>query len=505
MKKESRLQQRIIDIEGLVRRVPQEVITALMSLYDKSGTPMYIVGGPVRDWLLDLECHDFDITVPDGAELLCRELIRLLGEGAYVQLGTDDEEAARVVWRGFDIDVSSFRGGVATIEEDLALRDYTVNAIAVNLADAVKGSSARTPDYMLIDPLNGVQDLFNRRLRHCPNAFEADPLRMLRGYRFVATLGFDLAPDTLEEIREQSDAICRIAAERIRYELDKIMATDYAAEVLWQMDESEILCQLLPELYEGIDVEQPDFHHLDVFHHNFQTLHEMEQLLAVPGKIYPDCKDEVIAYTKDGNTRRCLKWAALLHDIGKPAAMGEARNGSRVTFYGHDEIGRAQFEVIARRLRWSNEDRERTGHLVAMHMHPFHLCNVRRGEKLTRRAALKLCKRAGDDLPGLFLLAMSDSLASQGELKPQSMEKELVELYSELTQIYREHILPALTGPPLLGGKELIDEFGLTPGPVFKEILGELEMLQVEGVIESKEQAVSWARLYIEEHGVKED
>jgi len=501
MKKESRLHQRIADIEGLVRRVPKEVLKALLTLSEQRQTPMYIVGGPVRDWLLDHECHDFDITVPAGAERLCRELIGVLGEGAYVQLGTDEEEAARVAWRGFDIDISSFRGGATTIEEDLALRDFTVNAIAVSLAEAVAGGKGAGDRPGLIDPLNGAEDLFNSRLRHCPNAFDDDPLRMLRGYRFVATLGFDLDPDTLEDIREKSDAICRVAAERTRYELDKIMATEHAAEVLWQMNESDILCQLLPELYEGIEVEQPDFHHLDVFHHNFQTLHEMEQLLAAPGKIYPGCRDEVIAYTKDGGVRKCLKWAALLHDVGKPAAMGTARDGSRVTFYGHDEMGRSQLEIIARRLRWSNEDRERTGHLIAMHMHPFHLCNVRRSEQLTRRAALKLCKRAGDDLPGLFLLAMSDSLASQGELKPQSMEKELVELYSELTQIYREHILPALSGPPLLGGRELIDDFGLTPGPVFKEILGELEMLQVEGVIESKAQARDWVQAYINEHG----
>jgi len=493
------LEERLNDLGGLVRRYPGELVDALLRICRRRNTALYLVGGTVRDWLLGRNPHDLDLTVATGAELFCRELICELGGGTFVRLGTPEEEAARVVWRGQDVDISSFRGNAMTIEEDLVLRDFTINALAVELSRLpAEGRTA------LVDPLHGLRDLREARLRHCPRAFADDFLRLLRTYRFMATLGFAAEDGTVREITENAWAIQLVAAERVRYELDLIMQSERAALVLRRMHEHGLLRPLLPELYAGLGIEQPSFHHLDVFFHSLQTLSEMEGLLAAAGSVYPSEADEVIGYLADMRARVCLKWAALLHDMGKPAARAPAKDeGDRVTFYGHDEIGRRQFDGLARRMRWSNAERERTGHLIAMHMHPFHLCNVRRDRELSTRAAVKLCRRAGDELPGLFLLAMADSLASRGELKPEHMEQELAALYNEVMTIHRQHIGPALSAPPLLGGRELIEHFGLTPGPVFSVILDELLLLQAEGAVTTREEALAWVSRFLQDGEIR--
>lgn len=486
-------------MRGLILCFAPEIIQALAQVARRRSIDVYLVGGTVRDWLLGRRPGDLDLTVATDAEAFCRELICELGGGTLVPLGTNDEEAARVVWHGQDIDISSYRGSALTLDEDLRLRDFTINSLAVPLGSLVDESE----DPMLIDPMNGTSDLASGLLRHCPRAFAGDPLRMVRAFRFMATLGFLPVEATLTAIGDSASAITRVAPERVQYELDRIMQTDSAASVLWKMHQYGLLPHILPELYEGEGVEQPSFHHLDVFCHNFQALREMETLLAAPEKYFGKEGEmgEIPEYVANIRVKVGLKWAALLHDVGKPAAKGTsaAQNG-RITFHGHDEIGRRQVECLARRLRWSNNERERVAHLVGMHMHPFHLCNVQREQPLTVRAALKLCRRAGDELPGLFLLAMADSLAGNGELKPENMEQELADLYRAVMKIQREHIGPALSGSPLVNGRDLIDLYKLTPGPIFSLILDELLVLQVEGTITTRDAALVWIDRYLQEN-----
>ncbi|MGW8195333.1 MAG: HDIG domain-containing metalloprotein, partial [Desulforhopalus sp.] len=200
-----------------------------------------------------------------------------------------------------------------------------------------------------------------------------------------------------------------------------------------------------------------------------------------------------------------LKWAALLHDIGKPVTreVRPDKNG-RVTFYRHDEVGRDLSKRVADRLKWSKVARTRTAELIGMHMHPFHLCNVQRKEKISRMAALKLCQRAGKELPGLFLLAMADSLAGKGEQKPVRMEEELADLFAMVEQIYAQHIEPVLRGPRLVTGTDLIDRFGLVPGPLFKELLSGLETAQVEGAVVDRPAALDWVEEFLRRKGSRE-
>ena len=493
MKKESNA--RSAELLGLLQPWPQAIRAALQQLAAEIGGEVYLVGGTVRDRLLGLVPGDLDLTVARDAAGCCRALIRLLGGGTFVDLGGTGEDVARVVWHGLPVDISGFRGRAETIEDDLRLRDYTLNAMAVPLASLVVGNG-RSP--VLIDPLHGCDDLRQGVLRSPPQAFADDPLRMLRGFRLMATLGFSLDEGTLEGIARSAPLIERAAAERINHELDLIMESDRACRVLRVMDTTGLFSRLVPELQAGLGVEQPGFHHLDVFHHSFLALEQIEAVIEAPGRYYPAADELLQAYLADGKVRRCLKWAALLHDIGKPATMRMAEDpGDRVTFHNHDEVGRDIFAGFAGRLKWSNEERERTGGLIAMHMHPFHLCNVRRRQPLSKRAVLKLSQRAGTDLCGLFLLAMADSLASRGELKPPGMEEELADLFATVMRVVEEDIRPLAAGPPLLSGRDLIEVVGLEPGPVFTVILRELAALRVEGRVTSRAEALAWVTSFL--------
>lgn len=472
------------------------LLQALRRTAHKSGAELYLVGGTVRDCLLGRISHDLDLAVSGSAAPVAKMLQQELGEGTLVDLSGPDEETIRLVWRGEQIDLSAFRAGVQSIEEDLCLRDFTINAMALKFADLAGDG----PNLTLIDSTGGLNDLREGRVRHCPGAFIADPVRMLRGYRLCATLGFHLQAATEQAIRQHAPLIGTIAAERISYELQLIFDSPRTTATLRQMGATGLLRQLLPELYQGEGVEQPEFHHLDVFDHCFLALQMMETIIAEPDHFFPGHGAKIADYLKEERVARCLKWAALMHDIGKPVTKEIRDKDGRVTFYGHDEVGRELLQQYADRAKWSRAETEMVGGLISMHMHPFHLCNVQREEPITKRAALKLCHRAKNSLTGLFLLAMADSLASRGEKKPERMEEELVTLFATVQKMYDEDIAPVLLGPRLVSGNDLVEEFKLVPGPLFAEILREIEAARVEGKVVDRRTALAWVNEFLQQN-----
>jgi poly(A) polymerase len=495
---ETMLVSNVAELRSHKSDYPPQLFIALAAVAAELGRDMFLVGGTVRDWLLQTTPNDLDFTVDCDAVHCCRFLIRALDGGTFVPLGTAEEDAGRVVWKGLTIDFSSFRLGATTILEDLALRDFTLNAMGISFSAFLNQSENLT----ILDPLGGMQDLKRGILRACPDAFVSDPLRMLRGYRLWARFGFILEEKTLAALREHVSLLSRVSVERISYEMDLIMASIRAHKVVAAMAESGLLFQVVPALQEGVGLTQPESHHLDVFGHSLAALGNMEKILAKPEMFYPECKEVLHEYLDRPGMAEVLKWGALLHDLGKPATrkIREDKDG-RITFYNHDEVGRKLVQQLGRDLRWSNEKRDRVASLTGMHMHPFHLCNVRRTQGLSKKACLKLAKRAGDDLIGLFFLAMADSLAGKGEMKPETMEEELGELLCEVLETYSKDIAPALHGPRFVTGKDLIDLFSLQPGPEFSRILDKLMEAQVEGEVRDREDALEWIRRSLKSKG----
>lgn len=469
---------------------------AAVSTRERLPLPCYIAGGAVRDWRLGRLAHDLDFTLPSGAAAFARRLAARLG-GAFVLLD-EDEDVARVVWQGLELDFSAFRQGSDTIEEDLARRDFTINALAVEV-DPVSGG-LRAP-WLIIDPTAGLADLAAGIIRPAGSAALADdPLRLLRAYRFRAELGFAIEPAAVALIQATATAIQRVAVERIRQEFDRIMAAPQGAAVVAEMAATGLLYAIIPELAAGAGMAQPSSHHLDVAGHALETLARMEAVLADPAHFFPAEHEELLAYLAAPDRLVMLNWAALLHDLGKPAAH-RLRQG-RITFYNHDRLGAELGRQVAERLRFSRERRNAIGRLIGHHMWPFHLNNSRRKTGITARACLRLIKSIGDDLPGLFLLAMADSLAGQGPQKPAGMEADLAEIYREIMLAARQRVRPLLARPPLLNGHDLQRLFGLAPGPGLARLLSGLQKAQVEGLVNSRQEAESWVAKTIDADNV---
>jgi len=484
-------------IVQLKKNYPGNLFPILAEIAEKYRGQLYLVGGSVRDCLLGVHSNDLDIAVPHNAIDCAKTLVRKLGCGTFVDISGPDDEGGRVVVAGVQVDVAEYRGGAQDICEDLRYRDFSCNAMAIPVQQLI--GDHLSPE--LIDPMSGLEDLDGGVVKHCPGAFTADPVRMLRGYRLCAVFGFTMDAATISAVEQHAPLINNVAMERIGGEMRYIFESPRTTQIVRAMGETGLLGALLPELYAADGVEQPGFHHLDVLGHCFLTLEMMERIIADPGNFFHDCAADIDEYLGREGVVRCLKWAALMHDIGKPETKKISEDkGGRATFYNHDEVGMAIFNRLAERLRWSRVDTKMTGALIGMHMHPFHLCNVQRDEPVSKRAALKLCHRAGDDLLGLFLLAMSDSLAGSGEMKPEGMEEELEVLLHTVLRIYEENIKPVLSSPRLLTGGDLIAEFGIEPGPLFSVVLGELEIAQVEGIVVDRESALSWVKKFMEEN-----
>jgi len=483
----------------LLQQYPRPLVKALADLSREKSSPCYIAGGTIRDWLLGLESRDLDITVARDSFAWAGELAQELG-GTFVPLDVE-EDVARVVWQEVCVDFSSFREGSKTIEEDLLKRDFSINSMAVVFPTQASDSRGSIELSAILDPAAGQKDLQDKIIRSTSAAvFVSDPLRLLRAYRFMAKFGFRIEPSTVKQIREHAHLLYLAAEERIAYELDAIMAVPDSIKAVEAMHENGVLAELLPELYRGVGVAQPASHHLDVFEHGIAALRHMESVQKEPEKYFPGHGKLLREYLQGARRRILLKWAALFHDLGKPEThkIREDRSG-RITFYNHDKEGARIFDIIAGRLKWRRDDRDIVSRFIATHMWPFHLNNARRKTGLTPKAYLRLIKTAGEEFPGLFILAMADSLAGCGRGKPPGMEEDLASLFSEMERVYRQTIEPALA-KRLLTGNDLIAVFGLAPGPQFREIFDRLEGAQVDGKVHDKDQALDWVKNYLKLH-----
>ncbi|WP_051309079.1 HDIG domain-containing metalloprotein [Desulfogranum japonicum] len=470
--------------------LPEWLRSELRVLQRRMQAELYLAGGTVRDLVLGRHPHDVDLVVPEKSHDWARGLADAIG-GAYVPLG--DEDAARVVFQEQVIDFSSFREGAVTIEQDLRKRDLTINAMAVQITPFLQREAvADDTSLTLLDPCAGMNDLQTQTIRCAEQQIlHSDPLRMLRAYRFSAVLGFDIDELTSRWIGEFCREITRSAPERIYYEFRMVLESSNSAAVIGRMADSGMLWRLFPELKKGVGMQQPASHHLDVFEHSLEALRCLEELLSDPCYGFSKSYIEVDNWLAEKNHRVLLKWAALFHDVGKPVthAIDESRDG-KITFYDHDQQGMRVFSEIAERLRMSTADRTHVKHLIGLHMRPFHLGNVAREKELTIRACTRLIRKAQGLLPGLFLLALADTTAGKGDKRPLTLEKELEAVLERILQVQRENVAPVLQAPPLVDGHDLIDVLKLQPGPVFKTILAAIQDAQIEGAIQTKEEAL---------------
>jgi poly(A) polymerase len=454
-------------------------------------TDTWIVGGALRDELLGRPVRDVDVAVAGDPEPVARALAAGV-RGPVFRLSE-----AFGAWRVIDrarrriFDVSPLQA--ERIEEDLALRDFTVNAMA-RLVPASGLGEERLPPGELIDPLGGRADLEARVLRVLgPQAYERDPLRALRLARFAAELGFDPDAETERLTVAAAPRVPEAAGERVFGELRRLVIADRAIAGLKLADRLGLLRSVLPELAELHDVEQSPYHHLDVYDH---TLEVMARQIELEGRLEelfgPDALrlgrilEEQIG---DELTRgQALRFGALLHDMGKPATR-DVRPEGRITFMGHDRLGGRMVRSVCRRLRTS----ERLARfLEGLTRHHLVLGFLVRERPLDRREVYRYLARTSPVEVEVTLLSCADRLATRGRRAEEATRAHL-ELAAELMHAaldWREH------GPPPvpIRGDELARELGIEPGPELGRLLAELAEAAYAGEAMTRDEAVAVAR-----------
>ncbi len=455
---------------------------------------IYVAGGPVRDWLLGKPVTDIDIVFKKGTLLLARAFTERVS-GAYVPLD-EVNEVARVVVSGLSFDFSSFREGGQDIFEDLSKRDFTMNAMAISFdnvierLDEVDGGIIVKDVSGLIDPFDGKRDIREGIIRAVEiENLRSDPLRMLRAFRFKALLDFEIEPGTLYFIRSNSSLIKHSSPERVDYELERIMGSKKAGAVFKAMKEATLLEEIIPEISIMDGVEQPGFHHLDVLGHLLEAICAMDMLVEEPGEKFLNSRPFLDWIKANKKKIPWLKWAAFMHDFGKPAKKGIREDG-RVTFYEHDKEGARMVKALSKRLRWSKEKTKFISNLVRLHMRPFHLLNDLKRSGPTKRAMRRLLEETESDYPALFLLAMADSMAGCGPMKPKDLDERLSILFDRIHDFHEKSMKPVETNPPLLRGTDVMEILGILPGPKVGEALKFIREAQVEGLINTREEAI---------------
>jgi putative nucleotidyltransferase with HDIG domain len=468
----------VIALEERLAHQPA-VLAARAGLADEHG--VWIVGGALRDAFLSPTAGaDLDLVVSSGdAARPARAIARAVRRPAFPL--SEQFGAWRVVGDGWLCDVTPMQG--ERIEDDLGQRDFTVNAMALPLFGG-----------QLVDPFDGRGDLDRRLLRLvAPDAYERDRLRPLRLVRFATELGFDVDPQTAEATREWAPRVTEAAGERIYAELRRIVASPRAPEGLRLASGLGVLRAVLPELDALRGVEQSHFHHLDVYDHTIEVLKSLEQIDSNLAAYFPDDADELRRVLDeplgDDLTRaQALRFAALLHDIGKAQTRSLTDTG-RVTFIGHDSLGADMVRNICMRLRTSERVREFLALITRHHLVLGFLVHQR---PLSRRVIYRYLKLCSPVEVEVTLLTCADRIGTRGKNADAAIEAHLDlarELMSAALRWRRE-------GPPRapLRGDELAAQLGIEPGPDLGRLVAELEEASYAGEVTSADQAVEYAR-----------
>lgn len=431
-------------------------------LINSTKTKIYLVGGALRDYLLKRTPNDFDFAI-GGKGIEFARKFALKTKSAFVLLSEKDDEARVVLPNGIIFDFNGL--GDKTIREDLLRRDFTINALALDLHKPTK----------IIDKCHGLTHLKSKIIFPTTNkSLILDPLRILRAFRIALELNFTVSNKVFELAKNIN--LSAVAPERIGYELLRICEATKSYRSLKILYELNILEQLFPLAKRLFDDKK-------LFAHSLRTYKKIESLLARKS-YFSQFTDEFAKYFNNFPFRRALlKIAGLFHDIAKPHTEFKTPTGD-VHFYGHDNLGAKMVSRIAyENLRLSRKQTLMLKKLVANHMR-LHLLAT--APELTDRAIRRFFRDVDDEYFGLMILTYADGYATA------KMTKHLEITFNRMLKLKqadaaKKKVLRLINGDDLIA-------WGYKPGPIFKTILQELEELQLEGKIKTKEQGFEYLR-----------
>ncbi|MFH1073850.1 MAG: HD domain-containing protein [Candidatus Firestonebacteria bacterium] len=451
----------------------------------KGATKIYIVGGYLRDSLLQKEnISDIDFVVYGDARKTAKAFAKAV-KGSFVQL-SDAFNIYRVICKNTCIcDFSKGRG--KKIEEDLEERDFTINALAREVSNAE-----------IIDIFNGLKDLKSGIIRETAGkrVFKDDPLRLLRAIRFAATLRFKLDPKTAKNIKSLAGLISKPAKERVRDEIFKLFTSEKSAEYIILSDKLRLLEKIFPVIKEMKGVSQPGFHHLDVFGHSLECLSKLEEVYRkldfnLPGEIKNFIREQINKKSGQFDRKTFIKFIAVLHDSGKPKTKSKDKKGTH--FYTHELVGAENFKKTGRQLKLSNEEINTGVTVIKCHLRTGYLAGLK---KISKRAVYKFFRDTGASAIEVLLLSWADRLSARGvkvDRQTLANHKKVIEnLFKEYYKISTE-----TKASPFLNGHEIMKHFHLPPSPIIGKLLEKTREAQATGRIKTKKEALKFLKKYI--------
>lgn len=461
----------------------EKIFKKINSVSKESKTPVYVVGGFVRDFLLGREQKkDVDFVVVGSGLEFAKKFDETTEQAGSLVEFPDFDTARYIIKSDTDNDeiMIEFAGArtekyqadsrkpvveQTSLEEDLARRDFTVNTLAVPVAvfmDGKKLTEAKLKKN-LVDPFNGQKDIKNKVLRTplAPDqTFSDDPLRMMRAVRFASQLDFSIDPKTLESIYKNRDRLKIISAERIQEELFKLMACPKPSIGLTLMWQTHLLDFVLPEVAKLEGVEEIYGHqHKDNLTHTFKVV------------------DNVAEFSD----KALLRLAGLFHDIGKPATKKMIPKIGW-TFHQHEHVGKKMVYQISRRLRFSKKDTDYLAKLVRWHMQPISLMDEGISDSAVRRLVVSL----GEELDDLLILGRSD-ITTGNPYKKEKRLKNYDNLEKKIAEVLERDKLRAFQSP--LRGDEIMELSKLKPGPTVGKIKEAIEEAILDGIIPNEYEA----------------
>ncbi|WP_449241539.1 HD domain-containing protein [Desulfoscipio gibsoniae] len=498
----------------------KKLLSSINEIVSVLDSRLYIVGGWLRDRLLGRSPGDVDLLVEVSARsgsIAASMCMPKLQEAVHRLNGTlvvldEGRGLYRLIVpagrRKIQLDIDVIAEGALT--ENLAQRDFTINALALPLSAYLNGEFEE--DHV-IDPLGGLTDLRAGLIRVCgPDAVEDDPLRALRAFRLAARLEFAIEPRTLDLIKHAGRSVTGCAGERVWDELRMILSLR-AASVLRQMDrDTRLLEQMIPEVGSLKGMIQGGHHVDDAWEHSLKVLEQFEGLWhsqditgglicckedMLPGAFADKVVDYLNGYITRSRTRLPIfKLACLLHDVGKQFTREYAGSG-KYTFYGHHRAGVPVVRAMADRLRMSGREKEVLAALVGGHMDPLFLYKV---HPPTPMAVRRFFKRVGQEVPGLLLLSLADISSTRLAAGREDEARAYAVFIKDILRKYFNERNVYAPSCGLLNGHEVCALLGIKPSPPVRRVLETLADARVEGKVKTKAEAEAFV-LQLERKG----
>jgi len=462
------------------------LLQAVYKASRRAGSDCYLVGGSIRDLLFRGEFSDYDFAVSGEVDGFAQAVAADL-TAHFFRLGADKACARVVFFEGgekMEADFSPLKADC--IEEDLKRRDFTVNAIACSVWTLFEKR-----ELILIDPLGGQAALEGRRLglvsKEC---IDEDPLRILRGFRIASNLSLVMDESFLCLAEKKKGLLSKVSAERVRAEIFKMFSSGDTFPYLEDMLSSGVLQEVIPELSEWKDIDQGSHHDFNLLDHALRSVRYIDRLAsgACPevSARQAELHSHLDEMLEDGISRRSmLRFAALLHDSGKPSCL-KSEDG-KVSFHGHEEMGAAINKGIARRLKVGRFACRVLSNITRQHMRVLHLSKL---EKVTKRAVARFIRDCGDETPEILLVALADTWATR-----EARDVEDTDVESIVSLIMDQYYLhPNEEEAGLLRGRDVMRELGIAGGVEVGRYLDLVSEAERAGRIGSREEALKFLR-----------